>query len=318
MRTRKIENTQLIDVQTLRIQISTLTKRHTFGEYPTFLRQSIGNEIVLMTIIPNKDKSYLLDCMLEGTQEIQTFLILGDSAPHGTTQYFFICPMTNRRVRTLFLFGQKVQTRYQANFRYLSQVRHNCNMTNEELGNLFTIKNKCYKSASRQSDICKEIAVTYYYYNQPETTPTKFRNYSAIRTECRVRVDNFREALAGYVQFMRTEKNKIVDLRNQVSDEPKHKEKCGRKKSDPNKPLPLTAINKKIDSITNRLKLPGADKERLNAQLAEAEKKKIEAIVALSPLINEFETWLSSELKPQESIPKDKPSIIKVSQKNGL
>lgn len=308
MRTRKIENTRLIDVQTLRIQISTLTKRHAFGEYPSFLRQCIGNEVVLMTIIPNTDKSYLLDCKLEGLREIQTFLILGDSAPHNTIQYFFICPMTNKRIRTLFVVDQKVCTRYQANFRYLSQVRHNCYMTNEELGNLFTIKNKCFKPESRQSDICHEIAATYYDYNKSETSIKKFRNYSAIRTECRVRTDSLRKALADCMRAMRAGKNEIADFRAKNSDSPEPKKKRGRKKCDPNRATPLSSIIKKIDSIRRKLSLPGADTERLNAQLAEAEKKKVEAMAALMPIVSEFEALVFSQSKPLESIPKDKPS----------
>ena len=308
MRTRKIENTRLIDVQTLRIQISTLTKRHVFGEYPAFLRQCIGNEVVLMTIIPNTDKSYLLDCRFEGLHEIQTFLILGDSAPHNTTQYFFICPMTNKRVRTLFVVDQKVHTRYQTNFRYLSQVRHNCYMANEELGNLFTIKNKCFRPASRQSDIYKEIAATYYIYSQSETSIQKFRSYSVIRTDCRVRVDSLRKAFTDCVRTMRAGENEIADFRAKNSDSPEPKKKRGRKICDPKGAVPLLSINKKIESIKRKLSLPGADKERLNAQLAEAEKKRAEAIVAILPAVKEFEDWVFAQAKPQESISSDKTS----------
>ncbi len=308
MRTRKIENTRLIDVQTLRIQISTLTKRHAFGEYPAFIRLCIGNEIVFMTIIPNTDNSYLLDCRLEGLHEIQTFLILGDSAPNDTTQFFFICPMTNKRVRTLFVFNQKVCTRYQANFRYLSQVRHNCYMTNEELGNLFTIKNKCFRPASRQSDICKEIAATYYDNDKSETAIKRFRSYSAIRTDCRVRVDNLRKALTKCTHAMRVVRNELMESIAKNSDEPKPKVKSGRKKNDPTKAKSLPYLNRRVEALRQKLQLPGVDKEKVSMQLAEAEKQFTEARDAIAPKVRELEAFIFSQAQTPPNTPTDKPN----------
>lgn len=308
MRIRKIENTQLIDLHTLRIQISMLTRRHAFGEYPDSIRQKIGNWVILMTVIPNGDKSFFIDFMVEGSHEIQTFLIIGDSAPHNTTQYFFVCPMTHKRVRTLFIVGNKIQTRYQTNFRYMSQVRHGCKMTHEELGDLFTKKHDSYKYASRQSDIFKEVAATYYHYHQTETSVIKFCSYSAILTECRGRVDNLRKALTEYTHAMRVVRNEVMESIAKNSDEPKPKVKRGRKKNDPTKAKSLPYLNKRVEALRQKLQLPGVDKEKVSMQLAEAEKQFTEARDAIAPKVRELEAFIFSQPQTPPNTPTDKPN----------
>jgi|GEM_PF-5637049 len=189
MRTRKVVEEKLIDTQVYRIQISALVAKKAFINLKTSISLYIGEETVEIHVTPKLANSYTIDTIVSRTGEQNRFDVISGDAPNGGIQYYFICPKTNKQVRTLFVIDGRIVTRYQANLRYLSQLRHNCIVTGEELGDLFLKRKACYKDASRQALVFGRVANTYYQTCIQKGEKIKFSSYSKVLKESRSNED---------------------------------------------------------------------------------------------------------------------------------
>jgi hypothetical protein len=191
MRKRKIVDGDLIDTQICRIQISTLVAKKAFVNVPTSIYLYIGEEDVEIKVTPDLANCYTIEAKVSRTVEQNRISVVSGHAPNGGLQYYFICPKTNKRVRTLFIIDGRIVTRYQAHLRYTSQARHKCTVSAEELGDLFSKRKACYKDASRQALIFGKVANTYYQNCSQKDEKIKFSSYSKVLKESRSNEDSY-------------------------------------------------------------------------------------------------------------------------------
>jgi len=207
MRKRKIVDDNLIDTQTRRIQISTLVANKAFISAPTSIYLYIGEEDVEIKVTPDLANCYTIETKVSRTGEQNKINVVSGHSPNGGLQYYFICPKTKKRVRTLFIIDGRIVTRYQVNLRYTSQVRHKCAVSAEELGNLFSKRKACYKDASRQALIFGRVANTYYQTCIQKGEKIKFSSYSKVLKESRSNEDLFHEDSSPYRAHIEIRKN---------------------------------------------------------------------------------------------------------------
>lgn len=291
MRKRKIVDDNLIDTQIHRIQISTLVAKKAFISAPTSIYLYIREEDVEIHVTPNLANCYTIDTKVSRTGQQNRINVISGHAPNGGLQYYFICPKTNKKVRTLFIIDGRIVTRYQANLRYTSQVRHKCTVSVEELGGLYSKRKACYKDASRQALIFGRVANTYFQNFSQNDDKIKFSSYSKVLKESRSNVDLFLKERPPYDRNIEKRKNRNLTATT-VSNSIKRICKKG--------PIPSAGAEFKINSgefqkIRNNVKDPNENKDTLKAQSAEAFKKYGELTERAEESIQEFLKLLKTQ-----------------------
>lgn len=269
MRKRKIVDDNLIDTQILRIQISMLAAKKAFVNAPASIYLYIKDEDVEITVTPDLANCYTIEAKVSRTGEQSRIKVVSGHAPNGRIQYYFICPKTNKRVRTLFIIDGRIVTRYQANLRYTSQARHKCTVSAEELGDLFLKRKACYKEASRQALIFGRVANTYYQNCSQKDEEKKFSSYSKVLKESRSNEDLYRKDSLPYDG--NTQKRTVRKVKATTGS--KAIKRRGKNEHVSSIKTEFETLNGELESIFNKKKDPSENQEALNAHLSEVFKK---------------------------------------------